>query len=97
MPISYYRLVGEQTIVIGTISGPGAWTRVTALMETTSSVTIGVSALRAPLPGTGENALELIVTLRDPLDSRTVIDASSGLAVPRTRCLPPAADLALCH
>jgi hypothetical protein len=90
--ISYYRVVDERTLVVGTVAGPGAWTRVTNVIETPSSVTVTVSSLFIRLgPGTTEAVLvESTATLHDPLANRTVIDGSSGLPVQRTHCLPPA-------
>ena len=90
--ISYYRVVDERTLVVGTVAGPGAWTRVTSVFETPSTVTITVSSLLVRLgPGTSEAVpVESTATLHDPIASRTVIDGSSGLPVQRTHCLPPA-------
>ena len=50
--IYYYRVVDDQTLVVGTVTGPGAWTRVTSVTETPSTVTITVSSLLIQLgPG----------------------------------------------
>ncbi|OGN80893.1 MAG: hypothetical protein A2X23_06550 [Chloroflexi bacterium GWC2_73_18] len=90
MPIEYYRVVDAQTVVVGSLTGAGAWTRLTSVVETPAAVTVTVSSLQAPLPGAGAaNLLELVVKLHDPLGSRPVIDGSDGENVPRTRCLPP--------
>jgi len=43
--IYYYRAVDDQTLLVGTISGPGAWVRVTNVTETPATVTITVSNL----------------------------------------------------
>ena len=90
--ISYFRAIDEHTLVVGTAAGPGAWTRVTSVVETPSTVTVTVSSLFVRLgPGTSEAVLvESSATLHDALANRTVIDGSSGLAVQRTHCLPPA-------
>ncbi len=90
--IDYYRVVDEHTLVVGSETDNDSWTRVTSAVETATTVTITVRELPAPIrgPGTGGGGgLELIVKLRDPLGSRTVIDASRGEAVAFTRCLPP--------
>lgn len=89
--IYYYRVADEHTLVVGTVAGPGAWTRVTNVAETASTVTITVSSLLIRLgPGTAVGIpVESVATLRDPIGSRTVLDGSSGLPVQRTRCLPP--------
>lgn len=90
MPIDYYRVVDQQIVVIGTITGAGAWTRVTGVTETPSTVTITVSSLLAPLPGSAAgNGLEFVLKLREPIAGRAVVDGSSGLRVRWTRCLPP--------
>ena len=90
--IFYYRVVDDRTLVVGTVEGPGAWTRVTSVAETESTVTINVSSvLFRPGPGTAEGIpVETVVNLRDPIGGRTVIDGSGSTSVPRTRCLPPA-------
>jgi len=38
--IDYDRVVDDHTLVAGTVTGPGAWTRVTNVTETRSTVTI---------------------------------------------------------
>lgn len=82
-PIDYYRLADDHTVTVGAGTGPTLWARVTTVTETDSSVTIGVSGVRAPLPSTSSQVTELTVTLQAPLNDRSVIDASSGLLVPR--------------
>jgi hypothetical protein len=90
MPISYYRVVDPQTLVVGSLTGAGAWTRLTSVAETPAAVTVTVSSLSAPLPGTAAGySLELVVKLHDPLGSRPVVDGSNGDTVSRTRCLLP--------
>ena len=90
--IYYYRVVDDQTLVVGTVTGPGAWTRVTNVTETPATVTITVRSLVVQLgPGTAVGVpVESFAMLHDPIGSRTVIDGSSGVPVLRTRCLPPA-------
>ena len=90
--IFYYRVVDDHTLVVGTVTGPGAWTRVTSITETPSTVTITVSSLVVQIgAGTASGVhAESTATLRDPVGSRTVIDGSSGLRVQPTHCLPPA-------
>lgn len=90
--IYYYRVVDDQTLVVGTVEGPGAWTRVTSVTETPSTVTITVSSVLIRLgPGTSAGVpVESVAKLHEPIGSRTVLDGSSGLSVQRTRCLPPA-------
>ncbi len=94
-PIFYYRVIDNHTVVVGTVTGPWTWTRVTTLTETPSSVTIGVNSLSAPLAGAGDNAVELTVVLHDPIDGRTVTDANAGLPVQLAHC-PPAYLVGTC-
>ena len=90
--IFYYRVVDDHTLVVGTVAGPGGWTRVTSVTETPATVTITVSSLVVQIgAGTASGVLvESNATLRDPIGSRSVIDGSSGLRVQPTHCLPPA-------
>ena len=67
--IYYYRVVDQQTLVVGTTVGPWAWMRVTSVNETPSTVTITVSSLLAPMGGS-YGRLELLVKLAAPLGSR---------------------------
>jgi hypothetical protein len=96
--IYYYRVVDDRTLVVGIITGPGAWTRVTSVTETPATVTITVRSLVVQLgPGTAVGVpVESFAMLQDPIGTRTVIDGSSGLPVLRTRCLPPAYSAAGC-
>lgn len=89
--IDYYRVSDDRTLIVGTVTGPVAWTRVTSVVETPSTVTITVSSLSIQLgPGTALGyPVESVAKLHDPVASRTVIDGSSGLAIQRTHCLPP--------
>ena len=89
--IVYYRLVGDRTLVVATVTGHGAWTRVTGLSETPSTVTITVSSFIVQIgAGTAEGVpVESTVTLHEPLGGRTVVDGSSGEPVRETQCVPP--------
>src|SRR3954470_373101 len=89
-PIWYYRVVNDRTLALGLVSGPGTWTRLTRSEERIDTITLGADSLTAPLPGYGDDLIEITITLNDPIGAKSVIDASSGLVVPRTRCLPPA-------
>jgi hypothetical protein len=90
MPIYYYRVVDNHTIVVGSTTGPGSWTRVAGVSESTAVVTVSVSSLVVPLAGYGGGFAEFTVTLAGPIGSRSLVDGSSGLTIPRTTCLPPA-------
>jgi hypothetical protein len=90
--IDYYRVVDQQTLVVGAETDNRSWTtRVTNVVETATTVTITVRELQAPIwNGTGGGqGLELLVKLRDPIGSRTVVDGSRDQLVDYTRCLPP--------
>jgi hypothetical protein len=96
--IYYYRALDDRTLVVGTVSGPGAWVRVTSVTETPTTVTITVDSLFIQLgPATAEGVPhESVAKLHDPIDSRTVIDGSSGLPVQRANCPPPAVFAPVC-
>src|SRR5690242_3269643 len=70
-PIAYYRVVDDRTIVVGADSGPGAWVRVTSVIETPAAVTISMSSfLFRPGPGTAEAVpYESTVTLGAALEN----------------------------
>ena len=91
-PIYYYRVLDQQTLVIGTDGGAPSWTRVTGVTETPSTITITVGSL----PSAAGDALEIVVKLSDQLGTRIVLDGSSGTPVRRTRCLPPSYFAAGC-
>ncbi len=78
--IDYYRVLDPQTIGVETTGGADSWTRITSVVETSSSVTIKVSSLSVPfLPGTADGRfVELSVRLSQPLGVRAVIDGSRG-------------------
>jgi hypothetical protein len=89
--IFYYRVIDDRTLVVGTIEGTHAWTRVTSVTETPSTVTITVSSLRIQLfAGTAVGIpVETVVNLREPLADRIVVDGTSGAVVQPARCPPP--------
>lgn len=96
--IDYYRVVDDQTLLVGTVSGQGAMVRVTNVTQTPTTVTITVSTFDVQLgPGTAVGIpYESVAKLQDPLGSRTVIDGSSGLPVQRATCPPPAVFAPVC-
>jgi hypothetical protein len=91
-PIEYYRLVGDRTIVVGTITGVATWSRVSSVTETPTSVVVAVRSFDIPfVPRSGVGLpIEYVVTLEAPLGDRTVVDASTGAAVRQTDCIGPA-------
>jgi len=88
-PLDYYRLVGDRTIIVGTITGRGTWTRVSSVTETPTSVVVAVRSLPIPfVPAAGVGIrIEFVITLETPLRDRTVVDAATGAAVRGSRCL----------
>lgn len=96
--IYYYRVVDDQTLLVGTVSGPGAWVRVSNVTETPTTVSITVTNFFIQLgPGTAEGVpYESVAKLHDPLGSRAVIDGSTGLPVQRAHCPPPTVFAPIC-
>lgn len=89
--IYYYRVVDDQHLAVGTVSGPGAWARVTSVTETSTTVTIIVSNFYFQLGPSTDVGIEYesVATLKEPLGSRIVIDAKDGHTVDRVTCPPP--------
>lgn len=88
-PLDYYRLVGDRTIVVHTITGRATWTRVSSVSESPTSVVVTVRSFRIPfVPASGVGIpIEFVITLEAPLGDRTVVDAATGAAVRPSRCL----------
>jgi hypothetical protein len=88
-PIEGYRLVDDRTIGVEVDASSPQWTRVTGVTETSDRVTVSVGSFIFPWPqgaagvGTSE---ELLVTLSQPLGSRSVIDGNTGDTVERVQC-----------
>jgi hypothetical protein len=89
--IYLYRVIDQRTLLVETVSGPGASVRVTDVSETSSTVTITVRSFFIQLgPATaGGTRYESVVKLHDPLGDRTVIDASNGEPVELASGSPP--------
>jgi hypothetical protein len=81
--IGTYRAVDDHTLIVTASTGWLDWTRITSVVESPTAVTIGMKSFRLPLPGTGGPAADFTVTLIDPIDNRTVIDASTGQPISR--------------
>ncbi|MGZ6258857.1 MAG: hypothetical protein ACXWQ6_10315 [Candidatus Limnocylindrales bacterium] len=96
--ILYYRVVDPQTLMVGTTEGAGAWTRVTSVVETSSTVTITVTSFWVQIGASTEMAyfVESVAHLQQPLAGRAVIDGSTGLSVERANCPPPAFSAPVC-
>ena len=82
-PIDFYRVIGHQTIGLETSAGPGSWTRVTSVVETSSSVTVVVSTIAISFGPSADvrSFVEATAKLGSPLGDRTVVDGSSGQAL----------------
>ena len=89
--LEYYRVIDDRTLTVGTAEGHNAWTRVTAVDETPTTVRITIGSLLIQLgPRTADAlAVETEVKLHDPIGDRSVIDGSSGVSVQRASCPPP--------
>ena len=74
-PIDYYRVIDDDTIVIGTTAGSGE-TRVTKVDESSESVVITVQFFSSVFDATTSegSSIELTVDLEAPLDGREVRD-----------------------
>ena len=84
LTLESYRSLDPRTLVVVGYGASGAWTRVSDVSETESTVSISVDKFTfTPLPGTGLGApIEVEVRLDAPLAGRTVIDGSTGQEVP---------------
>ncbi len=84
LTLESYRTLDPQTLVVLGYGGRDAWTRVSDLSETQSTVTVSVDKFWVQLgPGTAAAyPLGVVVRLEAPLAGRTVIDGSTGQVVP---------------
>ena len=83
LTLESYRLVEPATLEVVGHGARNAWTHVTDVTETDTTVTVAVSAFTfQPFPGTA-SAYELLVPvpLKTPLGTRDVIDGSTGQPV----------------
>jgi hypothetical protein len=81
VPVAFYCLRDERTLVVPVMSGPATWTRVGSLTESRDSVVIEVRELRAPGPSATGELIGLLVHLREPLGARRVIDGATGVSM----------------
>jgi len=84
LTLDSFRVLDAQTLVVTGHGAPGAWTNLSDVAETDATVTIRVDAFTfTPFPGTAAGyPLEVEVRLDAPLGGRTVVDGSTGQAVP---------------
>jgi hypothetical protein len=88
-PIQSYRVVDDRTIAVEVDASSPQWTRITGVSETSDRIIVSVGSFIFPWPqpmagvGTSE---ELLVTLSQPIGSRSVIDGYTGEAVAQVQC-----------
>ena len=88
-PIRSYRVIDDRTIAVEVDSSSPQWTRITSVTETQDRVIVSVGSFIFPWPqaqagvGTSE---ELLVTLSQPIGSRSVIDGYTGDTVAQVQC-----------
>lgn len=88
-PIRSYRVIDDRTIGVEVDASSPQWTRITGVSETSDRVTVSVGSFIFPWPqaeagvGTSE---ELLVTLSQPIGSRSVIDGYTGDTVSQVEC-----------
>jgi hypothetical protein len=84
--VSGYRTIDEYNIALQVLGARPTWRGINEQTETASEVRLGVNEIGMLQFGAGfgdERIGYVVVTLRDPLGGRTVIVASSGLALKR--------------
>jgi hypothetical protein len=90
-PIIGYRVIDDGTIAVTVDASSPQWTRITGVTETSDRVTVRVGSFIFPWPqpvaGVGTQE-ELLVTLGEPLGSRSVVDGYTGYALEQMRCNP---------
>ncbi len=88
-PIQSYRVVDDRTIAVEVDASSPQWTRISAVTETSDRVIVSVASFIFPWPqpeaGVGRSE-ELLVTLRQPLSGRLVIDGYTGDTVDQVAC-----------
>lgn len=81
-----YRVIDDYNIALQVVGARPLWRAVTTETETSSTVTIGVSELWFELaPGFDDRIAYVVAGLADPLGTRSVIDASTGAAIPELK------------
>jgi hypothetical protein len=81
-----YRGIDDYNIALQVLGASPTWRGITEQTETASEVTVGVSEISMLQFGAGfgdERIGYVVVSLRDPLADRQVVDASTGVAIPR--------------
>jgi hypothetical protein len=84
--IGGFRQIDDYNIALQVLGASPTWRSITELTETASEVTLRVSEIGMLQLGAGfgdERIGYVLVSLRDPLGDRQVIDATTGAAIPR--------------
>jgi hypothetical protein len=88
-PIQSYRVVDDRTIALEVDASSPQWTRVTGISETSDRITVSVGSFIFPWPqpeaGMGTSD-ELLMTLSQPIGSRSVVDGYTGETVSQVQC-----------
>ena len=84
LTLDSYRVLDQQVLVVTGHGYHGAWTRLSEVDETESTVMVRVDAFTlVPGPSTGLGSpLDVVVRLAAPLGGRRVIDGSTGQEIP---------------
>jgi hypothetical protein len=88
-PIQSYRVIDDRTIAVEVDASSPQWTRITGVTETYDRVIVSVGSFIFPWPQAGAGvgkSEELLVTLSQPLGSRSVIDGYTGGTTVQVEC-----------
>jgi hypothetical protein len=88
-PIESYRVIDDRTVAVEVDASSPQWTRITGVTETSDRVIVSVGSFIVPWPQVGAGvgkSEELLVTLSQPLGSRSVIDGYTGDRVEQVQC-----------
>ena len=80
-----YEVLDEYNIALRVLGASPTWRALTTHTETSTEVTIGLSEISLQLgPGFGDERVAYVaVRLRDALADRDVVDATTGILIPR--------------
>jgi hypothetical protein len=86
LELASYRAVDAQTVDVVGFGARTAWTHVTGLTESDTTVTISVNSFTfEPFPHTdAAYRIETLVRLAAPLGNRVVVDGSTGQRIPES-------------
>jgi len=80
-----YLVIDNYNVAVQVIGAHPTWRAVTVQTETATQVTIGIDEIALAIgPGSGDERIAYVVaTLHDPLAGRRVVNAATGLELPR--------------